>query len=264
MRTALICQAGATMSREGIARWLASFSELSGIVALREPRGTFFKRIRYETRRIGFWRLFDVLAFRMYYKLRHAHKDRRWQQQTLDELRQTYPHLPDGLPVLVIDNINDPAAERFLRDLAPDIVIARCKQILKERVFSIPTHGTFVIHPGICPEYRNAHGCFWALANDDLDKVGATLLRIDAGVDTGPVLGYYSYPYDELRDSHVVIQSRVVLDNLEQLRNRLLEVYNGTVEPLDVSGRTSSVWGQPWLTAYLRWKRRARRRRRGL
>ena len=40
--------------------------------------------------------------------------------------------------------------------------------------------GTFVMHPGICPEYRNAHGCFWALANRDLARVGMTLLRADA------------------------------------------------------------------------------------
>ena len=51
------------------------------------------------------------------------------------------------------------------------------------------------MHPGICPEYRNAHGCFWALANRDLNKVGMTLLRIDKGVDTGPTFGYYTYPY---------------------------------------------------------------------
>jgi len=35
------------------------------------------------------------------------------------------------------------------------------------------------MHPGICPEYRNSHGCFWALANDDPERVGVTLLQID-------------------------------------------------------------------------------------
>lgn len=223
----------------------------------------FFKRIRYEVRRIGFLRLFDVLAFRIYYKLLLAREDHQWERRTLEELRRTYPCLPDDLPVLVVNNINNTVAEQFLRDLAPEIVIARCKQLLEERVFSIPTHGTFVMHPGVCPEYRNAHGCFWALANDDLDKVGMTLLRINAGIDTGPVLARYSYPYDEVNESHIVIQSRVVLDNLGQLRAKLMEIYDGKAEPLDVSGRSSSVWGQPWLTAYLRWRRHARKRRRG-
>ena len=38
----------------------------------------------------------------------------------------------------------------------PDLVIARCKTLLASRVFSIPPLGTYVMHPGICPEYRNA------------------------------------------------------------------------------------------------------------
>ena len=71
-------------------------------------------------------------------------------------------------------------------------MVARCKRILKERIFAVPRPGTYVLHPGICPEYRNAHGAFWALARRDLDKVGLTLLRIDKGVDTGPVYGYFT------------------------------------------------------------------------
>ncbi len=56
----------------------------------------------------------------------------------------------------------------FIERLRPDIAIARCKVILKRAIFEVPRAGTFVLHPGICPEYRNAHGCFWALARRDL------------------------------------------------------------------------------------------------
>lgn len=147
-----------------------------------------------------------------------------------------------------------------MRERSPDLMIARCKTLLKERVFSIPSRGTFVFHPGICPEYRNAHGCFWALANDDLTRVGMTLLRIDNGVDTGNVYGQYGYAYDELNESHTVIQHRVVLENLDPLREKLLQICDGSAVPLDTAGKASRAWGQPWLTRHLRWKRNARRR----
>jgi len=85
-----------------------------------------------------------------------------------------------------------------------------------------------------------------------------TLLRIDKGVDTGPVFGYYTYAFDEVRESHIVIQHRVVLENLDALRSRLLEIFNGTAMPLNTSGRPSAAWGHPWLTRYLEWKSRAK------
>jgi methionyl-tRNA formyltransferase len=129
-------------------------------------------------------------------------------------------------------------------------------------VFSVPRAGTVVLHPGICPEYRNAHGCFWALARRDVDTVGATLLRIDEGVDTGPVFAYYRADIDEVRESHVVIQARVVFDNLDQIADDLRRVADGTMPAIDTSGRPSAAWGQPRLWDHLRWKRAARRERR--
>jgi len=121
----------------------------------------------------------------------------------------------------------------------------------------LPRAGTLVMHPGICPEYRNSHGCFWALAHRDLNRVGMTLLRIDDGIDTGPVYGYYTYAYDERRESHIVIQTRVVTENLEPISAKLLEIADGTASPIDVAGRQSATWGQPKLTSYVAWKMRA-------
>lgn len=257
MRTLLICHEGALLDAEGLARWLASFSHLVGLVILGETQTRMRRRIRREIKRVGFVRFLDVLAFRLYYKLFLAARDENWQQEKLEELRRAYPELKD-VPVLCTHSPNSPEAENFIREQHPDIMLARCKTLLKESVFTLPAKGTFVMHPGICPEYRNAHGCFWALASGDTERVGMTLLRVDKGVDTGPVYGYYSYPFDSLNESHIVIQHRVVLENLRALEEKFREIYAGRAESLEVNGRQSATWGQPWLTSYLKWKKRAR------
>ncbi|HVF91172.1 MAG TPA: formyltransferase family protein [Blastocatellia bacterium] len=257
MKTLLICHEGASLDREALARWMAAFSDLSGIVLLRENRQRVGRRIKREIKRVGVARFFDVLAFRFYYRLFLARKDRIWEDAKLEELRALYPELRD-VDVLVTHSPNSAEAEEFIRRAAPDIVIARCKTLLKESVFSIPSRGTLVMHPGVCPEYRNAHGCFWAMACDDLGNVGMTLLKIDKGVDTGPVYGYYGCEYDEVNESHIVIQHRVVLDNLCELQEKMREIYEGRAAALETGGRPSNTWGQPWLSSYLRWKSRAR------
>jgi hypothetical protein len=263
MRTLLIAHRDDPLNAEGLARWLNSFSTLAGVVVLQERRQRLWKRVRREVRRVGPVRFLDVLAFRLYYRLFLRGRDRRWEREKLAELRDTYPPLKADVPRLHTPSPNAPEAERFIRAQAPDLVIARCKTLLKESVFAIAPRGTFVMHPGICPEYRNAHGCFWALARNDLGNVGMTLLRIDKGVDTGPVFGYYHCRYDESTDSHIVIQHKVVFDNLDALRARLCAIGVGRAERIDTTGRPSGEWGQPWLTAYLAWRRRARVRRRG-
>jgi Formyl transferase len=253
MRTLLICHEDAALDREGLARWLASFSTVAGTVVIREPGGRLRKRVAREIRRVGLLRFLDVLAFRVYHRLAHAAADRRWEAGELVRLRSRFPEGP-GAPELVVASPNGGDAQTFIGERQPDLVIARCKTLLSQRIFSIPRLGTFVMHPGICPEYRNAHGCFWAMATGDHANVGMTMLRIDKGVDTGPVFGYFRVEADA-RESHVVTQHRVVLEHLDAIRDKLLEIEAGTASPIHTTGRRSATWGQPWMSAYLRLRR---------
>ena len=256
-RTVLICHADDPLNREGLARWLAATTSLVGVVVLEEPPRRLRQRVRREIKRVGLLRFLDVLAFRVYYKLFLAKRDCAWEERTLNELCERFAPLGESTRILHAPSPNAPEVEAFLRDAACDVVIARCKTLLKPSVFSIPTAGTFVMHPGVCPQYRNAHGCFWALAQNDRANVGMTLLKIDKGVDTGPVYGFYRCQFDEAADSHHAIQHKVVFDNLDTLRDKLLDIHGGRATPLDTRGLPSGEWGQPWLTAYLRYRRQA-------
>jgi hypothetical protein len=219
-------------------------------------------RVRREIQRTGALRFLDVVAFRAYYKWTHAAEDRRWELAALDRLRAEYDGTLDAAEC-VVASPNDPEAEAFIRVCRPDLVIARCKTLLEERIFSIPPFGAYALHPGICPEYRNAHGCFWALASGDVDNVGATLLRIDRGVDTGPIYAQFRVKGDVGRESHVVIQHRAVLEHLDAIRDALSGIVEGRHSPLPIAGRRSACWGQPWLSAYLRMRTRPARREGG-
>lgn len=261
-RTVLICHDSEILNRGPLARWLASFTDLAGIIVIREPKARLRKRIKREIKRVGATRFLDVLAFRFYNRVFLVEKDLRWRERKVAALSARYPEITQSTQILETLNPNSVESEHLLKELKPDLILARCKNLLNERIFSLARVGTFVMHPGVCPEYRNAHGCFWALAMRDTKKVGMSLLRIDKGVDTGPIFGYYGCDYDEVNESHNVIQDRVVFDNLDILSEKLQAIMSGTATPLDVSGRESRAWGQPWLTAYLRWKRAARKEKR--
>ena len=235
---------------------------LTGLILIRDGRDRLWRASRREVRRVGLLRFADVVAFRAYARLALTHKDRAWQDAELIRLRSRYPADLAVVPRLVVSTPNSEEARRFLSSAQPDIVIARCKVILRRPIFEQPRVGTFVLHPGICPEYRNAHGCFWALACRDLDRVGMTLLRVDEGIDTGPVYLHATCALNEVEQSHTVIQHRVVFENLDAIEKTLLSLCRGDdVPPVPTAHRRSATWGQPRLTTYLRWKWAARRSR---
>ncbi len=235
---------------------------LIGLIVIREGPGRIWRVARRQIRREGWASFADVLAFRLYSALMLSRRDGEWKERTLTRLRARFPADLSGVRRLVVADPNSEEARAFLGELKPDLLLARCKFLLKRDIFSAPRKGTYVLHPGICPEYRNAHGCFWALVNRDHQRVGMTLLRVDDGVDTGPVYLQSSCEIDEVRESHTVIQYRVVIENLDAIGQTLRAIAEGQAPPpIDTTGRRSATWGQPRLTDYLRWKWEARRSR---
>jgi hypothetical protein len=251
----LICHEQDSLDAEGLASWLASTLRLAGLIIIRDTPGRLWRASRREIGRIGWLRFLDVIAFRAYARLRLNAADEAWKTQAVMRLRDRYPVDLTTVPRVFVSTPNSAEARAFLQERHPDLAIARCKVILKREIFELPRVGTFVMHPGICPEYRNAHGCFWALVNRDLDRVGMTLLKVDAGIDTGPVYLHGTCDIDEIRETHTVIQHRAVIENLDEIGRILLALCRGEQVPtIDTTGRRSATWGQPRLTKYLRWK----------
>src|SRR5919109_3407490 len=77
MRTALICHHDNPLNREVLPRFMETFSDVAGVVVIRERPGRMKKRLMFEWRRSKL-RMLDVFAFRLYYKVRLAGRDREW------------------------------------------------------------------------------------------------------------------------------------------------------------------------------------------
>jgi len=75
-----------------------------------------------------------------------------------------------------------------LRSLAPDVaVVVAYGQILPPDLLAVPAHGFVNVHFSLLPRWRGASPVVRAiLAGDEL--TGVTLMQLDAGMDTGPVL----------------------------------------------------------------------------
>lgn len=94
----------------------------------------------------------------------------------------------EGIPVLQPEKARDPAFAEELRALEADLsVVVAYGQILKPEVLSIPRLGSVNIHGSLLPELRGAAPVQWAIIRG-LDKTGVTIMRMDAGLDSGPML----------------------------------------------------------------------------
>ncbi len=93
--------------------------------------------------------------------------------------------------VVRVPTLNGPEARAVLA--ATDVALSLDNALLSEATFTAPVHGTINVHHGAVPVYRGGPPVFWELA-DGRDTVGFTVHRIDAGIDTGPVLATGEVP----------------------------------------------------------------------
>lgn len=88
----------------------------------------------------------------------------------------------------------DEAALETLRSLKPDIVVvAAYGKILPEKMLDIPPFGCINVHASLLPRWRGASPVQNALLSGDTET-GVTIMRMDAGMDTGPILGQKAIP----------------------------------------------------------------------
>src|SRR3990172_1336657 len=102
--------------------------------------------------------------------------------------------LAHGLPVYQPERLRRAEAIEQLRALLPDcLIVAAYGQILPQAVLDLPKHGALNLHPSLLPRHRGAAPVAGAiLAGDEI--TGVTLMLVDAGLDTGPIIAQATLP----------------------------------------------------------------------
>lgn len=101
-----------------------------------------------------------------------------------------------GLPLIQPGSLKEPDALKQLQQWSPDvIVVAAFGQILRENVLNIPPFGCINVHASLLPRWRGAAPVQAAILHDE--QSGVTIMKMDKGLDTGPILSQRSIPIPE-------------------------------------------------------------------
>jgi methionyl-tRNA formyltransferase len=93
-----------------------------------------------------------------------------------------------GLPVIQPPKLRDPGVLETLKGWAPEVIIvAAYGQILRQDVLDLPKYGCVNVHASLLPRWRGAAPIQAAILAGDVET-GITIMRMDAGLDSGPVL----------------------------------------------------------------------------
>ena len=117
-----------------------------------------------------------------------------------------------------------------LRELKPDlIVVVAYGQFCRRRFWICRSHGCLNVHTSLLPKYRGAAPIQWAIATGETET-GVTIMKMDAGLDTGPIVSQRRTPILTADDS-ATLHDRLAQLGAELLAETIPDYVAGKIQP---------------------------------
>src|SRR5262245_4305992 len=138
--------------------------------------------------------------------------------------------LAAGLTVLQPVRPREQSFLEQLRALNPDLIaVAAYGQILPQALLDLPPFGCLNVHTSLLPKYRGAAPIQWAILNGDAET-GVTIMKMDAGLDTGAIVNQVQTPIDDT-DTSQTLHDRLATIGGQLLVDTIPAYVNGQLPP---------------------------------
>ncbi len=153
--------------------------------------------------------------------------------------------LERGVPVLQPKSARSHELHAELQALNPDLlVVVAYGKILPQSLLDIPRFGCLNVHGSVLPRYRGAAPIQWALIRGETET-GITIMKLDAGMDTGPMLIWRKAAIQEA-DTAGTLATRLADIGAELLVVALVRLQAGTLVEIPQEGEQATY--APLLT----------------
>ncbi|HEX7557344.1 MAG TPA: methionyl-tRNA formyltransferase, partial [Leptolinea sp.] len=134
-----------------------------------------------------------------------------------------------GCQIIQPQRLKQPENFEILQSWQPDVIIvAAYGQILRQNVLDLPRLGCINVHASLLPRWRGAAPIQSAILAGDA-FTGVSIMKMDAGIDTGPVFSTRQVPIMETDDALTLGQKLAEIGG-DLLLETLPSIINGTAQ----------------------------------
>jgi phosphoribosylglycinamide formyltransferase 1 len=163
---------------------------------------------------------------------------REYEENTFaDSESWTQKNQPPYIPILT-GQLNSTDTLKILQARQPEIIILFGTGLIGRKIMDRFPNRIINLHVGLSGEYRGSSCNFWPIYDGRLDCLGATLLKINAGIDTGEVLAQATIDIEEGDTEQSLMGKSLILgmDLTIQVLRRWFKG-NKTTLPLERNGK---------------------------
>ena len=136
-----------------------------------------------------------------------------------------------GIEVYQPGSLKSDEAFDKISSVEPDLIItAAYGKILPQRMLDIPKFGCINVHASLLPKYRGAAPVQYSIMDGE-DVTGVTIMKMDAGMDTGDILRQEKVPIS-IDDTTEILMDKLAVAGNKLLLETIEDYVDGKIEPL--------------------------------
>ena len=120
-----------------------------------------------------------------------------------------------GIPLILVDSLNSDSFKKRCKSMSSDLIVFTGGGIINSKTFkSLPGKDFINCHSGFLPYYRGVDCIYWAIYNEDLDKVGVSCHFMTPLIDRGDIISIEKVliapQVKTIRQLDLIVESKMV------------------------------------------------------
>jgi folate-dependent phosphoribosylglycinamide formyltransferase PurN len=163
---------------------------------------------------------------------------RNYEEATFADSESWIPKNQPTIIPIAKGQLNSIDSLTILKNQQPDIIIIFGSSLVGQEIMGHFPNRIINLHVGISGQYRGSSSNFWPIHDGRLDCLGATLLKINTGIDTGEILAQETIQIEE-NDTEQSLMGKSLILGMDLTIQVLRRWLNGKVVtlPLERNGK---------------------------
>lgn len=208
------------------------------------PSELLKKRIK----KLGWWKVAGQLLFQLSIAKILKRTSRKRKEEILKKYGLENTIVPEN-KIIKVTSVNRAECIEALRKIKPELIIVCGTRIISKSVLESLPVKFMNIHAGITPKYRNVHGGYWALVNNDIENCGVTVHLVDEGIDTGTIIYQQKIPVTK-RDNFATYPVLQLAEGIIYLKRAINDFFENKLI-LQKNNLESKLWYHPTIWQYI-------------
>lgn len=204
--------------------------------------------LKKRIKKLGWWKVAGQLLFQLSIAKILKRTSRKRKKEILKEYGLENTIVPEN-KIMKVASVNSSECIEALQKVKPELIIVCGTRIISKSVLESLPVKFMNIHAGITPKYRNVHGGYWALVNNDMENCGVTVHLVDEGIDTGTIIYQQKIPVTK-RDNFATYPVLQLAEGIIYLKRAINDFFENKLI-LQKNNLESRLWYHPTIWQYI-------------